>query len=84
MTLIKVPQPVTNIITVREFKSRFLPGEYRAISVLTQTDDIVFQLWGVLDSEPNVDLELKQVKDGMAYLVGIGAITEDRHDEIMA
>lgn len=78
---------VSNIrytLTKKEFNLSFSPTEYRAISNAAQTDDAVFQFWNTAQVADFIDLEDPNTVNGMAYLLALGLISQERHDEILA
>jgi hypothetical protein len=67
-----------------EFKLLFSSTE--RIAIKTSIDPIVQDFYEIT-SDPrltHVDLGLKSTKDAIAYLVGIGVLTKDRADTILA
>lgn len=72
------------ILTKKELHLSFTPTEYRALTTAAQTDDNLYQLWNALNVADFIDLDAPETVNGMAYIVGAGLLTPERHDEIMS
>lgn len=80
-----VAGPLIPIISPVEFKLLFTPQERLAIKAARATDDIIDDLFTILD-DPRltvVNLNLDSNKDAVAYLQSKGLITAERKEEIM-
>ena len=73
------------IISPVEFKLLFTPQERIAIKAARETDEILDDLFTILDDPrlKEVNLNLESNKAIMAYLEGKGLITSERKAEIM-
>lgn len=80
-----VVEPLIPIISPVEFKLLFTPQERLAIKAARSTDDIIDDLFTILD-DPRltvVNLNLDSNKNAVAYLHSKGLITAERKEEIM-
>ena len=80
-----VIQPLIPVISPVEFKLLFTPQERLAIKTARETDEILDDLFTILDDPrlKEVNLNLESNKAIMAYLEGKGLITSERKAEIM-
>ena len=80
-----VVEPLIPIISPVEFKLLFTPQERLAIKAARSTDDIIDDLFTILDDHrlTVVNLNLDSNKNAVAYLHSKGLITADRKAEIM-
>ena len=80
-----VVEPLIPIISPVEFKLLFTPQERLAIKAARSTDDIIDDLFTILDDTrlTAVNLNLDSNKAAVAYLHSKGLITADRKVEIM-
>jgi len=85
MTLIKIPQP--KLITRGMFKLRMTQAERIATRVLalsgTENGMVAMDFNDLLSDVPIVDLDQKEVKDGINFLEAIGVFSEGRASEIL-
>lgn len=70
-------------LTKKELTLSFTPAEYRALQTATDTDDTLYQLWQALTVADFVELTDPTTVNGMAYILALGLLTQERHDEIM-
>ncbi len=86
------PEPISNpepivqyktILTPFEFKNRFTSAERIAARVLARTDDELDDLWDMLASAQEVNLDDPLLIYGLPLLVLKGIITQERCDEIL-
>lgn len=70
-------------LTKKEFQLSFTPAEYRAIGNATATDDVLFQFWEAGKIADFIELSDPDTVSGMAYVLSLGLLTQERHDEIM-
>lgn len=68
-----------------QFKLCFTAAERIAIKAFKATDPVIADYYEILDDLrlKEVDLNLQSNKDGVAYLVGKGLLTEERATEIL-
>ena len=80
-----VTAPLIPIISPVEFKLLFTPQERMAIKAARATDDILDDLFTILDDPrlKEVNLNLESNKAVMAYLESKGLVTSERKAEIM-
>ena len=80
-----VTSPLIPIISPVEFKLLFTPQERMAIKAARATDEILDDLFTILDDPrlKEVNLNLESNKAVMAYLESKGLITTERKAEIM-
>ena len=80
------PEPIIQyktILTPFEFKNRFTSEERIAARVLSKTDMEVDDLWDMLNTAQEVDLNDPMVIYGLPLLVSKGVLTQIRCDEIL-
>lgn len=70
-------------LTKKEFQFLFTPAEYRAIVNASDTDDILFQLWGAFNVADFIETTDPETVQGMGYILSLGLLTQERHDEIL-
>lgn len=80
----KLQNNVRYILTKKEFNLSFTATEFRAISNTADTDDTVYQFWNTAQVADFINLEDNDTIGGMAYLLSLGLLTQERHDEILA
>lgn len=68
-------------ITLGSFRRRFLPSE--KVMMEESTDTLVRVLDKDLMSSTFVDLDFQQTVDGLAHLVSLGILTEERVEDIL-
>ena len=80
-TLKTTPDAIRKI-TKRAFMRRFTQAE--RIAIRASGDDIVIDIHEDLKATSNVDLDLADTANALAYLVSAAVLTSDRPDEILA
>lgn len=70
-------------LTKKEFNLMFTPAEYQTIQSRIPSDTMISYLWDTLKVSDYVSLLDPITIDGMGYLVAVGVLTPERHDEIM-
>ena len=80
-TLKTTPDTIRKI-TKRAFMRRFTQAE--RIAIRASSDDIVIDIHEDLKATNNVDLDLEDTANALAYLVSAAILTSDRPDEILA
>lgn len=81
-----IPDPIIQyktILTPYEFKSRFTSSERIAARVLARIDDELDDLWDMLASAQEVNLDDPLLIYGLPLLVLKEVITQERCDEIL-
>lgn len=76
--------PMTGKVTALEFKLRHTPKERIAIRAAGLTDPVVADFLDILDTTGIVELDFQGTKDGVAYLVSLNLLTEERAAAILA
>lgn len=71
-------------ITASAFVLRFTQAEYAALVAAAEDDPIIAGFVARIEAEPYVWLGSDEVKQGMAYIVGAGLVTQSRADAILA
>ena len=79
-TLKTTPDAIRKI-TKRSFMRRFTQAE--RIAIRKSTDDIVIDIYEDLKATSNVDLDLQDTIDALAYLTSVGILASGRKDEIL-
>lgn len=82
-------------ISKLQFRNRFTTSELVSIDLMsidnptadtqTRTNSAVLRVFNKLvDTADNIDLSLQQTIDGISFLVGMGILTQERAEEILA
>ena len=74
---------LNRFITKLAFLNKFTMQERIIISSTRKTDPIVEDIMTLLDIAEEINLDDKDTQQGVAYLVSIGLITEQRAQEIL-
>ena len=75
---VTVPPTHETVLSKTDFKGLFTASEYRAISVLTATDDNAFQFWDMAQTADSIDMNDARTIAGLNYVSGMGAVSAPR------
>jgi hypothetical protein len=78
---LKIDPDAIRKISKRAFMRRFTQAE--RIAIRKSTDDIVIDIHEDLKATSNVDLDLQDTEDALAYLTSVGILVSGRKDEIL-
>lgn len=80
-----VPTPITHV-TRLEFKALFTGAERVAIKKARAIDDLVEDFFSMVEDPDatGVDLTLPSTEAALFHLEGLGILTEERHEQILA
>lgn len=76
----------SHLVSPLQFKLCFTSEERLAIRAALESDPVISDWFEIIEDPrlTQVDLSLQSTKDGIAYLVSKGILTEDRAAEILA